>query len=176
MLLYGGRYALVAWAMVRGGDVYLGHMSGSVPGFKQSYHASGQTHIKAAGTLIRESVSRGVPLTETEGWARIGQGRRADLSDPAWQYRPKPNSATRRTLIVDGAKVVDLLWNVWTFAVQPGREDLFPEVLTPSKGVVLIEHTIMDWTNPMVVMTVIALSPDAQVALDEAMSREGDMP
>lgn len=162
--------------MVRDGDVYLGHMSGSVPGFKQSYHQSGQSHIKAAGKLIRESVSRGVPLTENEGWAKIGQGRRADLSDAAWHYRPKPDSEARRTLILDGTQVVELVWNVWTYAVQPGRDDLLPEVLTPSKGIVIIDHTIMDWTKPMVVMVVNALEPEAQAALDEAMAREMPSP
>jgi hypothetical protein len=36
---------------------------------------------------------------------------------------------------------------------------------------VVIGHTTMNWTNPIVVMSVFALSPEAQAALDEAVSR-----
>jgi hypothetical protein len=142
-----GRYQLLCFADLKGFDLYAGP-HGVRNKLRSSWHRTGQAHLHTpAGRQI--GPPRVMP-EHFEGKAKLFSG---GYTGPDWSYQPKPDSPTRRTLIVDKRSIESgLACDIW--AVEAGRDDLVGEILAEysgSGGIELVSHVRVAWTRPQLV-------------------------
>jgi hypothetical protein len=91
-----------------------------------------------------------------------------------WGYKPKPDSFTRRTLIIDLEDLAKLKeWGIELWALEPGQPQLVTEVLNSyNPGGVAIAHVVADWCTPNLIGILWTLTPEASAALDKAILNE----
>jgi hypothetical protein len=143
---------------MRGADIYAGP-SPSPRGeeFRQSYHASGASHIHIWGAKLPPGVLLPPPGTITDrvkvaSWS---------VTPVTWGYRLKPDTTRRRTLVLELAahEVPAESWNVVLFVIGAGRTDLVEQTLAEhaTRGQVL-GALRTEWTTPELLAIVSTLS------------------
>lgn len=162
-----GRYQLLFFARLQGFDLYAGP-GGLKSLLRSSWHGTGKVHIHTP-----EGRKVGAPRVmpeEFRGCAKLYSG---GYSGTDWSYRPKPDSPTRRTLILESIAVErGLSLDLW--AVEPQRDDLVAEILAEYrglKGIELISHTLVDWTRPQLM----AVAGTLTAAAGEASRRSSSL-
>ena len=166
-----GRYFLLLDARVRGFDVYYG--SGSEIGtfkFRTSWHETGKTHVYLPiGRQI--GVQRVSPKDFTGKVHLATAGHGGQLS---WDYRPKSDSKTRRTVIIDVTTLARKGCSAELWAVEWGNEHLVAEVVsgTGYQGKKVVGHVIADWTQPQLVAIACTLSDEAMRSLQLSIIKE----
>lgn len=160
-----GKYQLILAANVEDFDIYV-CPHGTRNKLRSSWHETGKVHIH---TPVGRKV--GVPQVRPEefgGKANLYQG---GYSGSDWSYRPKQDSETRRTLLIEkpwaGRPLNCAIW-----AVERGRSDLVKEVLNEydgSRGLTLVTYLIADWTQPSLLAVVSTLSDIAWTSLNAAV-------
>ena len=160
---------------LRGHDLYYGTpLQQERMSFSSSYHDSGKTYLHTpVGQRPGKSTT---PLAQFAGKRELGTSS-GDLRLLRWDYKPKPDTSTRRTLVLDVTKLPRPLrsWTVALWGVEHGREDLVDEIV--SGGVYgnmpVLGHLHADWTEPELVVVLWTLSPAAWTALERSRS-EGE--
>ena len=157
-----GKYQLVLRADVKGFEIYAGP-HGARNLLRSSWHETGMVHIHTpAGRKIGKPQVRPERFT---GKAQLYQGGYIGLD---WSYRPKPDSKTRRTLLIEKqASSRPLNCAIW--AIERNQSDLLKEVLASydgSRGLVLVSHLAIDWTQPRLLAVVSTLSDTAWASLN----------
>ena len=157
-----GKYQLVLRANVDGFDIYAGP-HGMKNLLRSSWHETGKVHIHTP--IGRELGKPQVRPESFTGKAKLYQGA---YIGPDWSYRPKSDSAVRRTLLIekprDGRPLNCAIW-----AIEQGRIDLVNEVLTEydgSRGLALVAHAATEWTQPSLLAVVSTLSDTAWASLN----------
>lgn len=139
----------LAWRLtMRGEDVYAGPPpSDRGEELRQSYHASGASHIHIWGAKLPPGAPLPPPGTITDrvkvaSWS---------VTPVTWGYRLKADGAQRRTLVLEPAahEVPAASWDVNLFVIGTGRPDLVEQTLAEhaSRGQVL-GILRADWTTP----------------------------
>jgi hypothetical protein len=181
VLRRGNRYALYFSARFTGTDLYCsGHARLPFPGFADvsnplrfSYHQSGQLHHKARGERVGPARQE-TGLTNITGRAHIG-GMSGLVEFADWTYVPKPDSRRRRNLILDLDAMSDAPWSIefWAiefWAIECGRHVLVEQTLEEQRErSVLLDHVLIDWTNPQLLLLAAAMRPEAWAALQHVI-------
>jgi hypothetical protein len=157
-----GKYQLVLRADIRGFDIYAGP-PWPKDLLRSSWHESGKVHIH---TPVGRDI--GKPKVRPESFTGKAQLYQGGYSGLDWSYMPKPDSKTRRTLLIEKeASSRSLNCAIW--AIERNRSDLWKEVLAEydgSRGLVLVSHIAIDWTQPSLLAVVSTLSDTAWVSLN----------
>lgn len=105
-----------------------------------------------------------VPLRKLSGHKKIFACN-TDINNINWEYQPKPDSVTQRTLIVDLDETIreygPFTTELWV--VEKDRSDLLESIITGKEhnGMPIIKYIISDWTSPMLVIVLWTLSANA---------------
>jgi len=187
LLQAGDKYAVVFYAKLQGHNLYCG--SGLSFGPKDmgrySYHESGKSHLyvpRAEG--LRMAIGEpGTPLAELKGKKRF-PGPNSSIKALRWDARPKPDSSTRRTIIVDLEEDLKVLTETPDFVTQgfstdlwtlePDKPELVEEALQfyASVAGVVLAHVSADWCTPNLLLVVWTLRPEALANLARSMEAE----
>lgn len=164
-----GRFQLQCFADLLGFDLYAGP-HGVRNMLRSTWHESGKVHTHTpAGRQV--GPPRVIP-ERFEGKERLFSG---GYSGPDWSYRPKPDSATRRTLILEQHTVGrGLTLDIW--AVEAQRADLVAEVLAEyalMRGIELISYALIDSTRPQLMAVASTLSLDADASFRRTVAAAG---
>ena len=150
-----GAHALLGQVNVRGSDIYSGPSPMLFDGkkrefFRSSYHASGATRLHLpVGTTAGRAPS---PPDQVVGSRRYAWGG----ATYEWTYRPKKDSAYRRTVMIPVSKVARG-WSVDYWVIEHGRVDLVEQIVNPPVkqfGSQVVDYVVSDWTRPFVAMVV----------------------
>jgi len=183
----GDKYAVAFYVKLQGYNLYCGPdlSFGPTDTFRYSYHASGESHLyvpRAEGVRMARG-DPGTPLPELKGKQRF-PGPNSSIKALKWDARPKPDSSTRRTIIVDLevdlealTETTDLVTpgfstDLWT--LEPGKPELVEEALQfyeSSAGVVLA-HASADWCTPNLLVVVWTPRPEVLANLERSMEAE----
>ncbi|MEQ1844714.1 MAG: hypothetical protein ABL983_03950 [Nitrospira sp.] len=164
-----GRYQLLFFADLLDFDLYAGpHGVQNV--LRSSWHETGQVHIHTP-----EGRKLGPPRVmpqHFEGTAKLYSG---GYTGPDWSYRPKPDSLTRRTLILDKRSIErSLTLDIW--AIEAMRDDLVAEVLAEysgARGIDLVSHATVAGTRPQLMAVAGTLTLPAWDSLRSPMGAGG---
>ena len=178
------KHAVVFYAKLQGYNLYCGPGLGFGPKdtFRYSYHESGESHLyvpRAEG--LRMAIGDpGTPLAELKGKQRF-PGPNSSIKALKWEARPKPDSSTRRTIIMDLevdlkalTETTDFVTpgfstDLWT--LEPGKPELVEEALQfyESASSVVLAHVLADWCAPNLLGVVWTLRPEAFANLARSM-------
>ena len=157
-----GKYQLILFADLVGFDLCAGP-HGARNLLRSSWHETGKVHVHTpAGRLI------GAPRVMPEKFVGKSMLYSGGFTGTDWSYRPKPDSPSRRTLLIEKAQTERAL-NCVIWGVERGRDDLVNEVIAEydgSKGLELVSHITVDWTQPQLVATVSTLTMAAWTSLN----------
>lgn len=164
-----GKYQLMLFADLVNFDLYAGP-HGVRNKLRSSWHETGKVHIHTpAGRQI--GPPRVMPENFT-GRNRLYSGGRMGND---WSYRPKPDSSTRRTLLVDKSSVMrGCSCDIW--AVEKGREELIEQVLgeyESSNGLELVSFLSVAWTRPRLMAVVSTLKLASWESLMRSQTKAG---
>jgi|SRR5215211_212861 len=169
VLRAGDRYALAFYARLTGFDLYCGPRLGfgGQDLFRQSYHKSGQSHLRVPIPAGRTIADPGTPLADLKGKKHIG----ASSSEPQgleWDYHPKPDSARRRTAILDLETLNAPSFTSELWALEPGRPELVSEAIRwyEERAGVVLAQVMADWCTPHLLLIAWTLRPEAFAALE----------
>ena len=166
------QYATAFFATLKGEDLYYGpRLRIGDETFRASYHASGKQHLRTPmGRKINEPLTRPRDL---KGKKKLG----ASSGNPTmlqWGYKPKPDTATRRTVILDNAQLRYPSWTVDLWAIEAGRDDLVAEALRDYENCgVVVASVRADWPQPQLLAVVWTLTPEGWIALERSSQRLG---
>lgn len=139
-----GRHQLLCFVDLLDFDLYSGP-HGVQNMLRSSWHRTGQVHVHTP-----EGRKIGPPRVMPEQFQGKAKLFSEGYTGPDWSYRPKLDSSTRRTLILDKRSIErSLACDIW--AVEAGRDDLVAAVLAEyngSDGIDLVSHVRVDWTRP----------------------------
>jgi hypothetical protein len=159
------RYQLLMFVDLQGSDLYAGP-HGVQNKLRSTWHESGKVHIHTP-----EGRKVGPPRVMPEhfqGKAKLYSG---GYGGTDWSYRPKADSPTRRTLIINRTFVErSLALDIW--AVEPQRNNLVAEVLAEYSGlhgIDLVSYARVDWTHPQLMAVAGTLTLSAWEALWRSM-------
>ena len=145
-----GKYQLMLFVDLVNLDLYAGP-HGVRNKLRSSWHETGKVHIHTpAGRQI------GPPRVMPENFTGRDKLYSGGYTGNDWSYRPKPDSSTRRTLLVDKPSVSRCcLCDIW--AVERGKEELIDQVLGDydgSRGIELVSFLTVDWTQPQLMAVI----------------------
>ena len=141
-----GRHALLYSASISGFDLYCSAHSGTTHHrLESSYHESGKTHTKVGHDAYRLDDGWERDLASFKGYRRLYSGSAAP-DGLTWTYKPKKDSASRKTLVLD-LDHVDL-WIVDLWMIEKHRLDLVLRVLDRGCDFEIVDHARIDWTQP----------------------------
>jgi hypothetical protein len=167
-------HAVAFYARLQGYDVYCGpRLNFGNEVFRTSYHESGKSHLRIPTSKRRTINEPSIPLVQIRGKKRLAAGG-STLNMLNWGYKPKLDSSTRRTLMIDLEEVIKLKeWGIELWALEPNQPQLVTEVLNSYiPGGVAIAHVIADWCTPNLIAIVWTLTPESSAALDRAILEE----
>lgn len=175
VLRRGSSYALALRATIRGEDLYCAvdrEPRGEV--LRTSWHSSGATHTYVYGSK-RVPYSKGTPLREFTGKLRLW-GASSDPDDLDWSYRPKKDSAWRRTLVVDVAEVCRP-FSIDCWAVEAERDDLIGEAFAESRRFNVVVSSIrIEWSRPQLLAIVTRPRPELLASIDAIVKSLNALP
>jgi hypothetical protein len=147
------RHALLVSSTLRGYDLYIEGGPHWLWGrwISHSFHQSGQLHakfVRPAGDPTmgtRQTSSRRIKLEQGRGVTHLLTDF-GDLRRDAWTYTPKPNTARRKTTIIDRSLLPTPATLVQLYAVEPGRPDLLArQCADPFAGVgPVVAHDVIE--------------------------------
>jgi hypothetical protein len=152
----GGRHALAARATVRGLNVYVGLSGGAEEMFTESFHETGQTHAKVAGGRKRLRNEPRAPLQEFRGAERVLQAA-PDPESLDWDYSPRAEKGTRRTLTVDLDALNGLVPTVDIWMIERGGVSQLADVMQSYRSSwshEFVDCIVIDWTQPWLLVVV----------------------
>ena len=161
-------YAIAFYAQLEKYDLYYGpRLSVGKALFKFSYHKSGKIHLLTpTGRSISEP---SVPPEEIKGKKRL-VGCSTEQKMLQWGYKPKPDSATRRTKILDVDNFNVPSWETELWALEPGRPELVKEVLKfCGDGGVVIDYLLAEWPSPNLLVLIWTMKPEGWAALERSI-------
>jgi hypothetical protein len=169
------RYAVAFYARLQGYDLYSGTRLNFGPDqlFRHSYHQSGKSHLRVPTPASRAVGEDATPLAHLKGKQRIGAAS-SELQGLEWGYQPKPDSARRRSVIIDLESLTVPSFTSELWALEPGKPELVEEVFQwyeASAGVVLA-YVIADWCTPNLLLVAWSLRPEAWAALERSMKNQ----
>lgn len=146
-----GQTALAWQASLDGDHLYAGGAKqGDHETFRFSYHADGKTHFYTGGS--RTVTGRKPKLTEISGLHRLPTW---NPDAPSMGYVVKPDSAHRRTLVLEPAQpgmpfVVDL-WFVGPELLPVATTEVLKQKPYTYASAEVMGTVAADWTNPRIV-------------------------
>ena len=144
----GTQHALAWQLTMRGEDIYAGPpRAARGEELRQSYHASGASHIHLWGGKLPPGAPLPPPGTITDrvkvaSWS---------VTPVTWGYRLKPDTALRCTLVLEPAahEVPAESWDVALFVIGAGRHDLVEQTLAEHRARGQVLGVLRaDWTTP----------------------------
>jgi hypothetical protein len=171
----GNQYAVAFYATLQGYDLYSGPGLGFGPKDmgRHSYHESGKSHLRVPTSEGRAISEPDTPLAHLKGKQKIGASS-SDMNALKWDARPKPDSAKRRTIIMDleALTVPSFTSELWT--IEPGKPELIEEIfqLYESHAGVVLAHVLADWCTPNLLGVVWTLRSEAWANLARSMAGE----
>ena len=166
----GNDYAVAFYAHLQGNDLYYGpRLSAGSDLFKATYHESGKAHLRVptrGGRLISEP---SVPLAKVKGKKHLGASS-GDQKMLEWGYKPKPDSPTRRTKILDAEDINAPSWTTELWALEPGRPELVGEAIKfySPEGVV-VDYVLAEWPSPNLLIVIWTLKSEGWAALERSV-------
>ncbi len=167
----GNDYAVAFYARLQGNDLYYGpRLSvGRSDLFKASYHENGKRHLRVptrGGPSISEP---SVPLAKVKGKKRLGASS-GDQKMLEWGYKPKLDSPTRRTKILDAEDINVPSWTTELWALEPGRPELVEEAIKfYSPGGVVVDYLLAEWPSPNLLIVIWTLKSEGWAALGRSV-------
>lgn len=141
-----GLHALLFSATINGLDLYsVAHSDPSRHMLRTSYHESGKnfTHVGHGAYRLDDGWER--RLASFKGLRRLFSGSIAP-DDLTWTYKPKRDSARRKTLVIDLERID--LWIVDLWMIEKHRLDLVLRILDRGRDFEILDHARIDWTQP----------------------------
>jgi hypothetical protein len=89
-----------------------------------SYHASGKGHVHAFKRKDRLVMPPSVPVAQIVGHQKVGG---FPIESPTWGYKPKPDTAYRKTAVLNAPVRVPSTIDFWL--LEAGRTDLADAIL-----------------------------------------------
>lgn len=160
----GSRYALIVRATLDDEDLYCAvQKTHQGEALRQTYHKSGKRH-----TYVRETLrlldDPSVPLRNFAGREKVW-GVSPDLQGLDWSYKPKSDSPTRSSMILNLADLPEM-WSVELWCIEKGRQDLVSEMLSSYPGGLgKLQHVLIDWTQPQLLAIALTLAPEVMESL-----------
>jgi hypothetical protein len=149
----------LAWRLtMRGEDIYAGPpRSTRGDELRQSYHASGFSHIHLWGATLPPGAPLPPPGTITDrvkvaSWS---------VTPVTWGYSLKPDTAKRRTLALEPAahEVPVESWDVTLFVIGAARPDLVEQTVAEQRALGQALGVLRaDWTTPQLLAVVSTFS------------------
>jgi hypothetical protein len=169
-----GKYALIAQANLKGGDIYCGTPSRPVKGKKReivrsSLHAGGPTRLHRFG-LTTLAGHFGMRPDEVKGAVLLSQGDPGGRLD--WIYKVRADSSTRKTLVLQCDRRIAGITSISYWAIESGIADPVKAALELGRfpAMDVVGQVVSDWTVPQVMILVMVL-PEASMASLEATIR-----
>ena len=172
----GTKYASVFFAsLTKSNDLYYGGNFNIAPElFRMSHHRDGRSWIRTPRTDSKpkaRKVQDSIPLDELNDELFLGGSAAPPLGSLSWDYKPRPDSKTRESLIFEIDKL-PASWSIEVWALGENYEDqekLEGFLKLKTKGITLLGYILVDWTMPRLLIIAWTLTEDSWKALDDSV-------